>query len=93
MNVRNQTVTVEAAFSLKDVTKTYIPNLIGLPDVPTALVKNPKRTVLIKNLARDIRSHHIENALYFCKSKISRFFLGSSSSVAYVEFEVSFLYF
>nr|GMD77272.1 GPI-anchored adhesin-like protein precursor [Ipomoea batatas] len=87
VNVRNQTVTVEAAFSLKDVTKTYIPNLIGLPDVPAALVKNPKRTVLIKNLARDIRSHHIENALYFCKSKISQFFLGSSSSVAYVEFE------
>ncbi|XP_031098903.1 uncharacterized protein LOC116002860 isoform X2 [Ipomoea triloba] len=87
VNVRNQTVTVEEAFSLKDVTKTYIPNLIGLPDVPAALVKNPKRTVLIKNLARDIRSHHIENALYFCKSKISRFFLGSSSSVAYVEFE------
>ncbi|XP_019180072.1 PREDICTED: uncharacterized protein LOC109175289 [Ipomoea nil] len=87
VKVGSRTVTVEAASSLKDVTRKSIPNLIGLPDVPTALVKNPKRTVLIKNLARDTRPHHIEDALYFCKSKISRFFLGSSRSVAYVEFE------
>lgn len=68
--------------------KISIPILIGDPSIPTALVKNPTRTVVIKKLTHDISSRHIEAALTFCGSNITGFFLGSSSSAAYVEFEV-----
>ncbi|KAL7251432.1 hypothetical protein ACSBR1_013300 [Camellia fascicularis] len=83
-----QNVIVEAASSTENLpNKTSIPNLIGDPDVPSSLVKNPTRTVMIKQLTPDIRSHDIEEALAFCGSNISGFFFGSSSFVAYVEFE------
>ncbi|XP_028103549.1 uncharacterized protein LOC114302679 isoform X4 [Camellia sinensis] len=83
-----QNVIVEAASSTENLpNKTSIPNLIGDPDVPSSLVKNPTRTVMIKQLTPDIRSHDIEEALAFCGSNISGIFFGSSSFVAYVEFE------
>ncbi|KAM5553201.1 hypothetical protein ABKV19_025429 [Rosa sericea] len=76
------------ATSLEDVpNKISIPNLIGDPEVPLMLVKNPTRTVMIKQLTHDISSHQLKEALAFCGSGISSVFLGSSSSVAYVEFE------
>ncbi|KAI8010985.1 hypothetical protein LOK49_LG06G02646 [Camellia lanceoleosa] len=84
-----QNVIVEAASSTENLpNKTSIPNLIGDPDVPSSLVKNPTRTVMIKQLTPDISSHDIEEALAFCGSNISGFFFGSSSFVAYVEFEI-----
>ncbi|KAM1172147.1 hypothetical protein ACFXTH_022410 [Malus domestica] len=87
LTVRNIDIFVEAASS-KDVrNKVTVPKLIGDPKVPTALVKNPTRTVVIKQLTDDISSHHLKEALDFCGSAISGVFLGSSSSVAYVEFE------
>ncbi|XP_059650858.1 uncharacterized protein LOC132296876 [Cornus florida] len=86
--VKNSLVTVEAISSLAEMpSRISIPNLINDPDVPAALVKNPTRTVMIKHLTHDISSHQIEEALAFCESKITGFFLGSSSSVACVEFE------
>lgn len=81
-------VLVEAT-SLEDVpNKISIPNLIGDLEVPLLLVKNPTRTVMIKQLTHDISTYQLKEALAFCGSGISSFFLGSSSSVAYVEFEV-----
>lgn len=89
--VNGTAVVVEPASSLENLSKKIsIPNLIGDPDAPAALVKNPMRTVAIKQLTPEICSRHIEEALTFCESKISGIFLGSSSSVAYVEFEVRF---
>ncbi|KAL6194760.1 hypothetical protein ACLB2K_035836 [Fragaria x ananassa] len=76
------------ANSLEDVpNKIAIPNLIGDPEVPLMLVKSPTRTVMIKQLTHDISLHQLKEALAFCGSGISSVFLGSSSSVAYVEFE------
>lgn len=89
LTVRNIDVFVEGASSRDVPNKVTVPNLIGDPKVPTALVKNPTRTVVIKQLTDDISSHHLKEALDFCGSGISGVFLGSSSSVAYVEFEVS----
>lgn len=86
--VHGNAVIVEPASSLENLSKKIsIPNVIGDPDAPAALVKNPTRTVAIKQLTPEICSRHIEEALTFCESKISGIFLGSSSSVAYVEFE------
>lgn len=77
------------ANSLEDVpNKIAIPNLIGDPEVPLMLVKSPTQTVMIKQLTHDISLHQLKEALAFCGSGISSVFLGSSSSVAYVEFEV-----
>ncbi|KAI3459527.1 hypothetical protein Pfo_016190 [Paulownia fortunei] len=81
-------VTVESATSMEKRTlKIPIPSLIGDPDIPAALVKNPTRTIKIEQLTREISSYHIEEALAFCESNVSGYFLGSSHSVAYVEFE------
>ncbi|KAG8373192.1 hypothetical protein BUALT_Bualt12G0145500 [Buddleja alternifolia] len=81
-------IIVESATSTEKTTaKIPVPCLIGDPDIPAALVKNPTRTVRIEQLTREISSHHIEEALSFCGSNISGYFLGSSHSVAYVEFE------
>ncbi|KAM7485372.1 hypothetical protein LguiA_001381 [Lonicera macranthoides] len=88
--IKGSCVTVQAASSsIMDKMSNIppIPNLVGDPDAPAALLKNPTRTVMIKPLAQNICSHHIEEALAFCESKISGFFLGSSSTVAYVEFK------
>ncbi|KAL6571402.1 hypothetical protein OROHE_003045 [Orobanche hederae] len=82
----NWTVNVESADSVNNV-KMPIPSLIGDHDVPVALVKNPTRTIKIKKLTRGISSYHIKEALAFCESNVSGYFLGSSHSVAYVEFE------
>lgn len=85
-------LTLETASSLESqCEKITIPSLIGDPDAPVALLKNPTRTVAIKQMTCEIFPRHIEKALAFCESNISGFFLGSSDSVAYVEFEVCFL--
>lgn len=84
-------VVLETASSLEYLcTKIPIPNLIGDPNAPAALLKNPTRTVAIKQLTSEICTRHIEEALTFCGSNITGIFLGSSSDVAYVEFEVEF---
>ncbi|KAF3456753.1 hypothetical protein FNV43_RR01407 [Rhamnella rubrinervis] len=88
LTIGKSNVLVEATCSEEHVPKRIlIPNPIGDPDVPVALVKNPTRTVMIKHLAIDISSHQLKQALGFCGSRISSVFFGSSSSVAYVEFE------
>ncbi|KAJ6721732.1 hypothetical protein OIU85_024791 [Salix viminalis] len=73
--------------SLDTAKRISIPNLIGDIDIPVELVKNPTRTVKIKQLTNDISSHQLKEALSFCGSGINSFFLGASSSNAYVEFE------
>ena len=90
--VKGADVTVQAAsFVENEPSRIFIPELIGDPDVPAAQVKNPTRTVKIKQLTDDISSHQLKEALAFCGSGISNFYLGSSSCVAYVEFEVRLL--
>ena len=90
--VRNADVVVKAASPVDDApSRIFVPELIGDPDVPAALVKNPTRTVKIEQLTHDISSDQLQEALAFCGSGISSFCLGSSSCVAYVEFEVRFL--
>ncbi|XP_042062171.1 uncharacterized protein LOC121806255 isoform X2 [Salvia splendens] len=64
-----------------------VPALLGDPDIPAALVKNPTRTIRIEQLTEEICSHNIVEALAFCQSKVSSYFLGPSPSVAYVELE------
>lgn len=81
-------VIVESATSENTSTTIHVPSLLGDPDVPAALVKNPTRTIKIEQLTQEMSSHHIIEALAFCKSKVSGYFLGSSHSVAYVELEV-----
>lgn len=71
---------------------TCIPDLIGYPEVPTSLVKHPSRTVMIKEFKHNVTFRDIEEALAFCISNITGIFFGSSSSVAYVEFEVICFY-
>lgn len=88
LSLKGLTITLEAAGQSKNIT---IPSLIGDPDAPAALIKNPMRTVAIKHLTHKICPRHIEEALAFCESSISGFFLGSSDSVAYVEFKVYYL--
>ena len=65
-----------------------VPGLLGDLDIPAALVKNPTRTIRIEHLTEEMSSHHIVEALAFCQSKVSSYFLGPSPSVAYVELEV-----
>jgi hypothetical protein len=62
-----------------------IPNLIST--ALSGLIKNPKRTIVIKQLTPDICYHHLEEAFSFCDSKITAVAFGSSKSVAYVEFK------
>ncbi|KAF5752400.1 hypothetical protein HS088_TW01G00309 [Tripterygium wilfordii] len=84
--VRSTDAFMEAPSSLEgNPNKISIPNLIGDPDVPVELVKNPTQTVKIKQWTGDISSHQLIEALSFCGSGIT--ILGSSNSVAYVEFE------
>ncbi|XP_042060957.1 uncharacterized protein LOC121805227 [Salvia splendens] len=64
-----------------------VPGLLGDPDIPAALVKNPTRTIRIELLTEEMSSHNIVEALAFCQSKVSSYFLGPSPSVAYVELE------
>ncbi|KAK4421782.1 hypothetical protein Salat_2128800 [Sesamum alatum] len=86
--VCNGVVSVESAASVEKRTlRIPVPSLIGDPDVPAALVKNPTRTIKIVQLTREISSHHIQEALAFCESNVSGYFLGSNPSVSYVEFE------
>nr|XP_027116596.1 uncharacterized protein LOC113734306 isoform X1 [Coffea arabica] len=86
--VTNRNVTVEAAASVEDKSyRTSIPSLIGDPDVPAGLVKNPTRTVKITQLTCDISSDDVIAALTSCGSKVTGFFLGALDSVAFVEFE------
>ncbi|KAL2242619.1 UNVERIFIED_CONTAM: hypothetical protein Sindi_0379900 [Sesamum indicum] len=81
-------ISVESAASVEKRTLMIpVPSLIGDPDVPAALVKNPTRTIKILQLTSEISSHHIQEALAFCESSVSGYFLGYKPSVAYVEFE------
>ncbi|ESQ47488.1 hypothetical protein EUTSA_v10020149mg [Eutrema salsugineum] len=85
--VKNYSVIVEATSQEDNVEKICIPDLIGDPDVPIALLKEPTRTVKIHPLAHGISSNQIKEALRFCRSDISKFILGSSKTAAFVEFE------
>ncbi|XWS08771.1 hypothetical protein CRYUN_Cryun40dG0029500 [Craigia yunnanensis] len=85
--VLNTEAFVEATSSEDMDDAISIPNLIGDPDAPVALVKNPTKTVKVKHLSEDISSQQLKKALAFCHSGISSLFLGSTSSVVYVEFE------
>lgn len=82
---------MESATSENRAAAVPVPSLLGDPDIPAALVKNPTRTIRIEPLTEEISSHHIVEALAFCNSKVSGYFLGSSPSVAYVELEVNLL--
>lgn len=89
LTIASGDVLVEATCSVEDKPRRIsIPNLISDPDIPVALVKNPTRTVMIKQLTSDVSSHQLKEALGFCGGGISSFFFGSSSSVGYVEFQV-----
>ncbi|GKU85730.1 hypothetical protein SLEP1_g355 [Rubroshorea leprosula] len=86
--VDNADVLVQPMCSLEDMTHTtYFPELIGDPEVPVMLVKNPIKTVKVTQLSDDMSLQQLKDALAFCQSSITSIFLGSSSSVAYVEFE------
>lgn len=91
MILRNHSVVIEAA-SQEDMVeeRIRIPALIGDPDVPIALVKEPLRTVKIHPLAHDISSNQIKDALRFCRSDVTKLIFGSSKTDAFVEFEVRF---
>ncbi|KAH6834648.1 hypothetical protein C2S53_009185 [Perilla frutescens var. hirtella] len=82
-----RSIIVESATSENRTPTIPVPSLLGDPDIPAALVKNPTRTIRIERLTQEISSCHIVEALAFCKSNVSGYFLGSSHSVAYVELE------
>ncbi|GLT42138.1 hypothetical protein SLA2020_161570 [Shorea laevis] len=86
--VDNTDVLVQPICSLEDMTDTtFVPELIGDPEVPVTLVKNPIKTVKVTQLSDDMSLQQLKDALAFCQSSITSIFLGSSRSVAYVEFE------
>ncbi|XP_010488394.1 PREDICTED: uncharacterized protein LOC104766250 isoform X2 [Camelina sativa] len=85
--VKSNSAVVEATCQEDMVETICIPDLIGDPDVPIALVKEPARTVKIHPLTHDFSSNQIKEALRFCRSNISKFILGSSRTDAFVEFE------
>ncbi|KAG7583075.1 RNA-binding domain superfamily [Arabidopsis suecica] len=87
VTVMNNNAVVEATSQEDMVERICIPDLIGDPDVPVALVKEPSRTVKIHPLTHDFSSNQIKEALKFCRSNISKFILGSSRTEAFVEFE------
>ncbi|OAP03773.1 hypothetical protein AXX17_AT3G25290 [Arabidopsis thaliana] len=87
VTVMNYNTVVEATSQEDMVERICIPDLIGDPDVPVALVKEPARTVKIHPLTHDFSSNQIKEALKFCRSNISKFILGSSRTDAFVEFE------
>ncbi|CAN7077270.1 unnamed protein product [Brassica oleracea var. botrytis] len=78
---------VEAVSQEDMVERIRIPDLIGDPDVPVSLVKEPTRTVKIHPLDQRIGSNQIREALRFCKRDISKIIFGSSTTAAFVEFE------
>ncbi|XP_058094629.1 uncharacterized protein LOC131240424 isoform X2 [Magnolia sinica] len=80
-------VAVEAGSPLlKMPDRICSPDLVRVPNVPTALLKNPTRTVMIKGLHEGLAFHHLRRALSSCGC-ISSFTMGPSSDVVYVEFE------
>ncbi|KAL1210756.1 hypothetical protein V5N11_032300 [Cardamine amara subsp. amara] len=85
--VKGHNVVIEATFKEDMVEKICIPDLIGDPDVPIALVKEPTRTVKIHPLKHNISSNQIKEALKFCRSDISKLIFGSSKTAVFVEFE------
>ncbi|KAJ4894381.1 RNA-binding (RRM/RBD/RNP motifs) family protein [Raphanus sativus] len=85
--VKHCSVIVEATSQKDMVDKIRIPDLIGDPDVPVSLVKEPTRTVKIHPLDPSIGSDQIREALRFCKSDISKIIFGSSTKAAFIEFE------
>ncbi|XVF62834.1 hypothetical protein PTKIN_Ptkin09bG0040400 [Pterospermum kingtungense] len=89
--VINSEAIVEATSSEDMDNAISIPDLIGDPDAPVTLVKNPTKTVKVEHLSEDISSQQLKEAFAFCHSGISSIFLGSTSSVRYVEFEVKLM--
>ncbi|CAL9222017.1 unnamed protein product [Arabidopsis halleri] len=87
VTVMNYNAVVEATSQEDMVERICIPDLIGDPDVPIALVKEPSRTVKIHPLTHDCSSNQIKEALKFCRSNISKIILGLSRTDAFVEFE------
>ncbi|CAH8362307.1 unnamed protein product [Eruca vesicaria subsp. sativa] len=85
--VKHHSAMVEALSQKNMVEKIRIPDLIGDPDVPISLVKEPTRTVKIHPLDQNISSKQIREALGFCKSDISKIIFGSSTTAAFVEFK------
>ncbi|KAJ7979838.1 RNA-binding (RRM/RBD/RNP motifs) family protein [Quillaja saponaria] len=85
--IKNSDVFVKATSMQDGPNQISIPKLVGDPDVPVMLVKNPFQTVKIKQMTHDISLDQLKPALAFSKSSISRYFVGSSSSIAYMEFE------
>ncbi|XP_058094628.1 uncharacterized protein LOC131240424 isoform X1 [Magnolia sinica] len=87
MVVGGADVAVEAGSPLlKMPDRICSPDLVRVPNVPTALLKNPTRTVMIKGLHEGLAFHHLRRALSSCGC-ISSFTMGPSSDVVYVEFE------
>lgn len=88
--VRAANVTLHAAATGEDISnRITIPQLIGDPNVPAALVKNPSRTVKISQLTSQISSIDVVAALESWGKNVTGFFFGKLDSVAFVEFEVS----
>ncbi|KAK9020207.1 hypothetical protein V6N11_054697 [Hibiscus sabdariffa] len=85
--IMNTEAFVEPISSEESDVVISIPDLIADPETPSALVKKPTKTVKVKHLSEKISSQQLKNALAFCHSNISNIFLGSTSSVVYVEFE------
>ncbi|XP_009102625.1 uncharacterized protein LOC103828748 [Brassica rapa] len=85
--LKHSSAIVEAVSQEDMVEKIRIPDLIGDPDVPVSLVKEPTRTVKIHPLDQSIGSNQIREALRFCKSDISKIIFGSSTTAAFIEFE------
>ncbi|XP_011628120.2 uncharacterized protein LOC18447178 isoform X1 [Amborella trichopoda] len=80
-------VVVEADSPLLKITNMVsISNLIGDPDAPLPLLENPVRTIMVRGLPVGIGSHQLSFSLSNFGS-ISRFIMGSSLSIGYIEFE------
>ncbi|XP_039048668.1 uncharacterized protein LOC120189452 [Hibiscus syriacus] len=85
--IMNAEAFVESISSEDSGSAISIPDLIGDPEAPSALVKNPTKTVKVKHLPEDISSQKLKEELAFCHSNISNICFGSTSSAVYVEFE------
>lgn len=74
--------------SLSTPNKVFRPNMVEGLEVPTDLLENPTRTVMLNGLPQNLTSHHLSEAFSFCGGQITSLSMGASNSVAYVEFEV-----
>ncbi|GAA0150011.1 hypothetical protein LIER_09044 [Lithospermum erythrorhizon] len=86
--VRNRTVVLEAASPMENGSKKLPkPLLIGEQTVPSEIIKNTSRTVMMGGFGCDINLRDLRKVLAFCGGNMSGIFFGPSSSSAYVEFE------